>query len=485
MMAVVYIGSLVLSMSLPLLVCYISGYPLMLIIALVISALPNSLEYIIFVVVFWFCMVFMGYQQYYRMMNEFALQVKNEELIHQLKESNIVAQQATEAKSRFLANMSHEIRTPMNGILGLTRLVLGMELGKEQHRLLSNALYSAENLLEILNDILDFSKIEAGQLSLDLHDFNFVTMLENLTSSFAFQVEDKGIYIQNKTDFILVPHYICADELRIRQVLINLIGNAIKFTRQGGVTIEIKVLEQVEQKITLYFSVTDTGIGLSPEAKKTIFESFAQADSSTSREFGGTGLGLTISRQLIEMMGGSLEVESEKGQGCHFYFTLIVSQAEEVKEQNSIKESASKHSNLRILLVEDDKINQMVASIILKQDAQQVNIANNGIEALEILAYQEFDLILMDMQMPKMDGLMTTSIIRRCEKNDSSNQLIPDKIKENLLDKLKNKHIPIIAMTANVLDSDREKCQQAGMDDFLNKPFAMEELYAALNKLNF
>jgi len=478
-----YIASMALAMNLALLLCYITGFPLLLLLALATSSVLHASELIIMISFAWLSIAWMGRQQHKRIMNEFSLQVKNEELIRRLRNANLVAEQANQAKTDFLANMSHEIRTPMYGILGTTRLIMGMTEGGEQRRLLDNVLCSAESLLSILNDILDFSKIEAGQLSLEPHDFSLDKLLDNIVSSLFFQAADKNIFLKKTTNLPSVPLYIKADELRLRQILINLIGNAIKFTSQGGVTIAVDGIPKSEDSIALHFSITDTGIGIAPDRQKMIFSSFSQADNSTARKFGGTGLGLAISRKLVKMMGGTIGINSSEGQGSTFHFTIDVLMGKHDLESNPDPAiQPSTYSNLRILLVEDNKINQDVTKIVLVQDGQQVAVANDGLEALQLLANGTFDMILMDMQMPEMDGLTTTEIIRNCERNKTGNKEIPVDLEEKLIRSLQDKHLPVIAMTANVLERDRQKCMDAGMDDFLSKPFISEDLYKKLNK---
>ncbi len=483
MMGVVFLGIMILSMNFSVMLCYCSFFPFFFIAELLYMHNPYGFRYATIIFFAWLFMTWVGWQQHQRLRQEITTRIKNADLILLLEKSNFQIQQASRAKTDFLANMSHEIRTPMNGILGMTRLVLDMELGMKQRKLLGNVMYSAESLLGIINDILDFSKIEAGQLALEQRDFNLELMLDNLISSFSVQAAEKNIFLKNTTDFTSVPKYINADELRLKQILVNLTGNAVKFTATGGVTISVKTVKQSEKDIILHFSVCDTGIGIDPDKHKSIFDSFKQADSSTVRKYGGTGLGLAISNQLVKMMNGSMGIESRKGQGSKFYFTIAAGYGKEMKSKEDLSFEGSNHQNLRVLIVEDNEINQELIKIILEQDGQNVTIADNGLEALEILGEKDFDLILMDMQMPEMDGITATVIIRNCESGKTDITGISSSITEKISLNIQGGHIPIIAMTANVLDRDRQKCAMAGMDGYMTKPFAPEALYKELNKL--
>ncbi|MBT3209981.1 MAG: response regulator [Bacteroidetes bacterium] len=397
-------------------------------------------------------------QQTKDLVEEIHVRREAEELLKIQKEK---AESSTHAMSIFLASMSHEIRTPMNGIIGMSNLLKETKLNDSQKELVDIIHLSGNNLITIINDILDFSKIESNQVELENIEFNLFKLVEDIYKLLQIRANENRVKLIKKIS-PAVQKVIKGDPVRLKQILINLLNNAIKFTDKGSVTLKLNIREKTNKKIKLYFEVEDTGIGISEEGKKNLFNVFKQSDSSINRKYGGTGLGLAISKNLSKLMGGEIGVESKYGKGSNFWFTAVFDRVKQSvvkldENQNIIHSKSSR--KLQILLAEDNVINQKVAVYNLQKFGHEIDIAENGKIAVEKYQKNKYDAILMDIHMPEMSGIEATAEIRRIE--------------------LKNKaigNIKIIAMTANALKGDREKLLATGMNEYISKPFKPEEL---------
>jgi len=377
----------------------------------------------------------------------------------ELIEAKVKAEELTKVKELFLANMSHEIRTPMNAIIGMTEILSQTNLSADQKKYLEAIESSSSNLLALINDVLDFSKIEMGEIHLEEIDFDLNKVMLNIKSTISHKAEENGVFISINIDNT-IPNILLGDPLKLNQVLINLLNNAVKFTLNGEVKVNVTLVSNSQNVVEIQFAVKDQGIGIENDELKLIFENFKQAKNSTSREYGGTGLGLPISNKIVNLMGGSIEVDSEVDKGSTFHFVVPFKISKEILKEKSSVDLITDFKKASILVVEDNPINMLMVYTILDKWNCDIHPANNGVEAIDMVTRSSYDLILMDVQMPKMGGIEATNIMREKHKINT----------------------PIIALTANAIVGDNLKCLDAGMDDYISKPFKQDVLNSILNK---
>ena len=389
----------------------------------------------------------------------------------ELRRAKEVAEESARAKGIFLATMSHELRTPMNGVLGCTQLLQDTSLTDSQRQLLETMHRSAESLLVLVNDILDFSKIEAGKMSLEVADVELHSLIADVVTLTSEAAKKKGLIVQVQLAPD-IPAELRGDPVRLRQILFNLLGNAIKFTEQGGIHVSVKTVPSNlnnSDAMVFHWTVKDSGIGMTADQQARLFAAYSQAEVSTARRFGGTGLGLMICRQLVDLMGGTITVESMPGKGSSFsYTTSLLPAIQRTTSAQAGKPSIAlvtdRATPLRILVVDDNEINQVVACKFLQKLGCQVEVARNGREAVESIAHASYDAVLMDCEMPEMNGYEATQEIRRQEQDTA-------------------RHLPIIALTGHASSEDEQKCRQAGMDDVVTKPMTLPTLRVKLERL--
>lgn len=385
----------------------------------------------------------------------------------QLQIAKDKAEEATHTKSLFLASMSHEIRTPMNGIMGMADILKGTRLSEDQEEYVKIISISSNNLLTIINDILDFSKIESGQVDLESISFDLKKEVDEIIKLLYLKANEKGLELKLSIAQG-VPEILKGDPVRLKQIIINLINNAIKFTETGWVKLQIEKIKEDEKTCKLLIQIIDSGVGISDEGKKRLFKAFSQSDATITRKYGGTGLGLVISKNLSKLMKGEIGVESEEGKGSKFWFTAEFEKSEGIKKEieESIRSEKENAGKLKILLAEDNLINQKVAIFNVEKLGHEIDVAGNGKIALDKYMENTYDVILMDIQMPIMSGVEATRLIRESERDR------PDQ-----------KPIKIIAMTANAINGDRDRYMAEGMDDYISKPFKAEDLERLLKEV--
>ena len=401
---------------------------------------------------------------YYQALNRNVLEM--ETLNKQLQEAVSDANLALQSKADFLSTMSHELRTPLNSVIGITQLLLKSPYSAEQSEDLKIVNFSAKNLHMLINDILDFNKMESDKLILEAINVDLYALANDICSCMRFQAEEKGLELELRIDEAIKTQLLVTDPTRLTQVLHNLLGNAIKFTPSGVVSLDLRVIERHPDSIKINFSVSDSGIGIDPQQQKFIFEAFTQASSSTTRNYGGTGLGLTIVKRLLKLFESDIHVRSTVGKGSEFFFEILFNTAGEISDMESTDPKIEYDlKQLKVLVVEDNPINSLLIKKIFSNWNNYPEIASNGYDALEKLKTGVFDVILMDIHMPVLDGYATSKLIRD----------LPDISKSG---------IPIIALTASVSNDLYLKIQEAGMNDYINKPFNSHDLYKKLKAIN-